>query len=555
MVTRSGGVQMADKKDKLEKNTGERMKVLVKEKIAQAGVDILKEHFDVEIRTDMSDEELTEKINDYDAILVRSASKITADVLQNATRPKMIGRAGVGVDNIDVKAATQKGIVVANAPGSNSLSVAEHAIGLLLAQVRDIPNANSSMHSGLWEKNKFKGVEITDKMLGIMGLGKIGVLMAQRAKGLRMHVIAYDPYVSEDRFRELGIERAETPDDLYAVSDFISVHLPKTAETTGLIGDAAFAKMKKGVRIINSARGGIVDEAALVRALESGQVASAGLDVFSAEPVPPDFPLAKFSNVVMTPHLGASTTEGQDRAGIIVAEQIVAGLTGGVVSYAVNIPSVSQEAMAAIGPFLPLAETLGQLMAAIAVGPLSKVTVHYQGELAEHDTRLLTLAATKGLVSGGADEAVNYVNAPTIAAGRGLQVSEAKDRRSPDYTNLITLTAADKQGELNTGGTAFGPKDRMRLVRIYRHDIDIEPSEHMVFMRYEDVPGMIGRVGTIIGGHSINIAFMNVGRKKVEGKAVMGLALDDPLPPDVLDELCNIPGVDGVRAVELSPGS
>jgi D-3-phosphoglycerate dehydrogenase len=365
-------------------------------------------------------------------------------------------------------------------------------------------------------------------------------------------VIAYDPYVSVDRFRELGIERAETPEDLYAVADFISVHLPKTLETMGMIGDDAFAKMKQGVRIINSARGGIVDEEALVRALESGRVASAGLDVFSSEPVPEDFPLAKLDNVIMTPHLGASTTEGQDRAGIIVAEQIVAGLTGGVVTYAVNIPSVSKEAMEAIGPFLPLAETLGQLMSAVAEGPLSKVTVHYEGELAEHDTRLLTLAAAKGLVEAGSDEAVNFVNAPTIAADRGLQVSEALDRRSPDYTNLITLRTTDKQGELTAGGTVFGPKNRPRLVQIYRHAIDIEPSAHMVFLRYEDVPGMIGRIGTIIGGHGINIAFMNVGRRKVEGKAVMGLALDDPLPAAALDEIRAVPGLDSVRAVELS---
>ncbi len=530
---------------------GDKVKVLVKEKIAQAGIDILKEHFDVEVRTDMTDEELTERINDYDAIIVRSASQISADVLRNATRPKMIGRAGVGVDNIDVKAATQKGIVVANAPGSNSLSVAEHALGLLLAQVRQIPNANASMHAGQWEKSKFKGMEITDKVLGIMGLGKIGILVAQRAKGLHMQVVAYDPYVSVDRFGDLGIERAETPEALYAVSDFISVHLPKTAETVGMIDDGAFAKMKKGVRIINSARGGIVDEEALMRALESGQVASAGLDVFSKEPVPADFPLAKFDNVIMTPHLGASTTEGQDRAGVVVAEQIVAGLTGGVVTYAVNIPSVSEEAMRAIGPFLPLCETLGHLMSAIAEGPLSKVTVHYEGALADHDTKLLSLAVTKGLVEWGSDEAVNYVNAPLIAAERGLQVSEAIDRLSPDYTNLITLNAVDKQGELSTAGTVFGPRDRMRLVQVYRHDIDIEPSEHMVFMRYEDVPGMIGRVGTIIGGSGINIAFMNVGRKKVEGKAVMGLALDDPLPSAILDEVRKISGVDGVRAVEL----
>ena len=531
------------------------MKVLVKEKIAQAGIDMLKEHFDVEVNTDMTDEELKQKINDYDAIIVRSASKITADILEDAKRVRMIGRAGVGVDNIDVKAATKKGIVVANAPGSNSLSVAEHAIGLLLAQVRQIPNANASMHAGKWEKSKFKGVEITDKVLGIMGLGKIGVLVAQRAKGLMMNVIAYDPYVSVDRFREMGIKRAETPEDLYAASDFISVHLPKSPETMGLIGDAAFEKMKKGVRIINSARGGIVDEAALARALEAGKVASAGLDVFSSEPIPEDFPLTKFDNVVMTPHLGASTTEGQDRAGTIVCEQIVAGLTGGVVTYAVNIPSVSKEAMETIGPFLPLAETLGQLMSAVAEGPLSKVTVHYEGLLADHDTRLLTLAVTKGLVEGGSDEAVNFVNAATIAIDRGLQLSEAKDRRSPDYTNLITLKTTDKAGELTAGGTVFGPKNRLRLVKVYRHAIDIEPSQHMVFLRYEDVPGMIGRIGTLIGAHGVNIAFMNVGRKKVEGKAIMGLALDDQLPASVLDEIRAVPGVDSVRAVELTPVS
>ncbi len=536
------------------RRTGAKMKVLVKEKIAETGIDILKQHFEVEVRTDMTDAELKEKINDYDAVIVRSATQVTADILENATRLKMIGRAGVGVDNIDVKAATQKGIMVVNAPGSNSLSVAEHALGLLLAQVRDIPNANASMHAGRWEKSKFKGEEITGKTLGILGLGKIGVLTAQRAKGLRMQVIAYDPYVSPERFEELGIERAETPDQLYAASDYISIHLPKTPETIGMINDEAFAKMKKGVRIINCARGDIVDEAALVRALESGQVASAGLDVFSKEPLPSDSPLLKFANVIMTPHLGASTTEGQDRAGLIVAEQIVAGLTGGVVSYAVNIPAVSEEAMRTIGPFLPLAETLGQLMASIAEGPLSKVTVQYSGEIAEQDTRLLTLAATKGLVQVGAEETVNYVNAPTLAAERGLQVSEARDRRSPDYTNLITLKAVDREGELNTAGTVFGPRNRMRLVQVYRHDIDIEPSAHMVFLRYEDVPGMIGRIGTIIGGHGINIAFMNVGRKKVEGKAVMGLALDDPLPASVLDELRNIPGVDGVRAVELALG-
>jgi D-3-phosphoglycerate dehydrogenase len=336
------------------------------------------------------------------------------------------------------------------------------------------------------------------------------------------------------------------------VADFISVHLPKSPETMGLIGDAAFDKMKPGVRVINTARGGIIDEAALVRALESGKVASAGLDVFSSEPVPADFALARFENVIMTPHLGASTAEGQDRAGVIVAEQIVAGLTGGVVTYAVNIPSISKADMEAIGPFLSLAETLEQLLRAVSDGPLSKVTVRYEGEVAEHDTRLLTIAATKGLVAAGSDEAVNFVNAPTMAAGRGLQIAETKERRSLDYTNLISLSTVDRQGEMTAGGTVFGPKNRPRLLQIYRHNIDIEPSEHMVFLRYDDIPGMIGRIGTIIGSHNVNIAFMNVGRKKVEGKAVMGLALDEPLPVEVLDQIRAVPEVDDVREVELS---
>lgn len=268
--------------------------------------------------------------------------------------------------------------------------------------------------------------------------------------------------------------------------------------------------------------------------------------------MPPDFPLAKFDNVIMTPHLGANTAEGQDRAGVIVAEQVVAGLSGGVVTYAVNIPSISKEDMDAIGPFLSLAETLGQLLTAVADGPLSKVTVHYEGEVAEHDTRLITLAVTKGLVAAGADEGVNFVNAPTIAAERGLQIGEVKERRSLDYTNLISLSTTDRQGEMTAGGTVFGPKNRPRLLQIYRHNIDIEPSEHMVFLRYDDIPGMIGKIGTIIGGHKVNIAFMNVGRKKVEGKAVMGLALDDSLSPEVLDEIQAVPEVDDVRAVELS---
>ncbi len=526
-------------------------RVLVKEKISATGIELLREQFDVDVNTAMTDAELKERINDYDALIVRSATKVTADILENSTRLRIIGRAGSGVDNIDVKAATKKGIVVANAPESNAMAAAEHAVALMMAQARQIPQAHVSLKSGKWERSKFGGVELTGKTLGLIGLGRIGMIVAQRAKGLRMEVIAYDPYVSSDRFRENGLEQAVDLDAVYEKADFITVHLPKTPETLGIVNDEAFGKMKDGVRIVNAARGGIVDEDSLVRALQSGKVASAGLDVFSQEPPPADFPLLAFDNVVATPHLGASTEEAQDKAGTMIAEQVAAGLLGQFVSNAVNIPSVSAEDMEAVGPFLHLAETVGKLIMALADGPVEEFTVHYEGQIAEQDTRLLTVALTKALLEGRVEDVVNYVNAPSIAEERGLKISEVKDRRSRDFTNLITLTAKGPKGEFSAGGTTFGPKHRPRLVQVYGHDIDIEPSKHMAFFRYEDVPGMIGRVGTVLGSHGINIAFMNVGRKKMEGAAIMGVALDDPIPQAVLDEILALDGFSEARAVEL----
>lgn len=526
-------------------------RVLVKEKISEAGVDLLRQHFEVDVRTDMTDAELKERINEYDALIIRSATKVTADMLEGSTRLKIIGRAGTGVDNVDVKAATKKGIVVANAPESNSVAAAEHALALLMAQCRQIPQAYMSMKAGKWERSKFSGVELTGKTLGVIGLGRIGMLVAQRAKGLRMDVIAYDPYVSSERFRENGLEQADTLDAVYAKADFITVHMPKTPETLGMINDEAFAKMKDGVRIVNAARGGIVDEGALARAVESGKVASAGLDVFTQEPIPADFPLLAYDNVVVTPHLGASTEEAQDKAGTIIAEQVTAGLLNQFVSNAVNIPAVSAEAMEAVGPFLPLAEILGRLIMAIADGPLEDFTIHYEGQIADHDTRLVTVAVVKALLEGRVEETVNYVNAPSIAEERGLKIAEVKDKRSRDFTNLITVVSKDRRGELTAAGTTIGPKHKPRLVKIYRHDIDIEPAKHMAFFQYDDVPGMIGRVGTALGERGINIAFMNVGRRKTEGRAVMGVALDDPIPQEVLDDIVKMPGFHEARAVEL----
>ncbi len=528
-----------------------RARVLVKEKIAAAGVELLKEHFEVDVVTDMSDETFKERINEYDAVIIRSASKLTADVLEPANRLKVIGRAGSGVDNVDVKVATKKGIVVANAPDSNSLAVAELTLGLLFSMVRHIAQADASTKAGKWEKSKFKGEELTDKVLGLIGFGRIGALVAQRAKGLRLDVIAYDPYVSAERFREMGVEQAETPDEVYAKADYITIHLPKTAETAGFVDAEAIAKMKDGVRLVNCARGGIVDEAALLEGLRSGKVASAALDVFSKEPLPEDSPFRALDNVVLTPHLGASTGEAQDKAGVTIAEQVAAGLLGQFVSNAVNIPSVSGETMEAVGPFLPLAEMLGNLIVSIADGRLEKLTVRYEGGLADADTRLLTVAVLKGMLQGRVEESVNFVNASSIAEERGLQIAEERDRRARDYTNLITVVSEDKRGELTVGGTTIGPKHKPRLVRIYRHDIDLEPAEHMAFFQYDDVPGMIGRVGTALGERGINIGFMNVGRKKVEGRAVMGVALDQPISQALLDEIATMPGFYEARAVEL----
>lgn len=529
----------------------DKARVLVKEKISPLGVDLLKEHFEVDVRTDMTDEELKQEINEYDGLIIRSGTQVTADILEDSRRLKVIGRAGTGVDNIDVSAATKKGVVVANAPESNAVAAAEHTIALLTAQVRHIPQAHMSLKGGKWERSKFKGLELTGKTLGVVGLGRIGMLVAQRARGLRMKVIAYDPFVSGERFREHGLEKADSPEDVYAKADFVTVHLPKTPETMGFVGREAFARMKDGVRVVNAARGGIIDEGALQEALDSGKVASAGIDVYSEEPCPPDFPLLAYDNVVVTPHLGASTEEAQDKAGTIIAEQVKAALLNEFVSNAVNIPSVSDEALERLQPFLPLAETLGKLIVAIADGPIEDFSVHCEGQLADYDTRLLTTAVLKGTLEGRVEESLNYVNAGSIAEERGFNVSEVSDRHSRDFTNLLTVVSKDRHGELSAGGTTIGPNNRPRLVKIYRHDIDIEPAQHMAFFQYEDVPGMIGKVGTVLGENSINVAFMNVGRRKAGGKAVMAVTLDDPIPQSVLEEIRELPGFHEARAVEL----
>lgn len=516
---------------------------MVKEKIAQAGIDKLKAAgFKVDVRTDMGADELLEEIGQYDALIIRSATKVTEEVISRANKLKVIGRAGIGVDNVDLEAATKRGIIVANAPQSNIISAAEHTIALMMACARNISQASASVKDGKWERSKFQGVEVYEKTLGTIGLGRIGTLVAARARGLGMKVVGYDPYVSKDRFAQLGIERAATIDEVLKVADFITVHLPKTKETIGMFGEREFAVMKDGVRLVNTARGGIYQLDALVNALNSGKVAAIGIDVFDEEP-PAGNPLLDLEQTVCTPHLGASTVEAQDKAGTMIAEQVIAGLKGEFVSNAVNIPLVSAEAMEAVKPFLPLAEKLGKLFNKLAEEGTNSIEIEYVGPISKSETKLLTIAVLKGFFEGVVEEQVNYVNAPIFAEERGIDVRESTKASSQDYINVIRVKGQNG-GEVNSvAGTLVGKKNQERFVNIYEFDIDMVPSKYMAFFRYEDVPGMIGKVGTLLGNNSINIANMQVGRKKIGGEALMGLNVDTPIPDHVIEEIKSSAGI------------
>jgi D-3-phosphoglycerate dehydrogenase len=451
-------------------------------------------------------------------------------VIAHGTRLKVIGRAGVGVDNVDVDAATRRGIVVANAPESNIVSAAEHTIGLLTALARNIPQAHAALVDGRWERSKWGGVELADKVLGVLGFGRIGRLVARRALGLQMKVVAYDPFVPAERFRELGAEPASF-DDVLARSDFVTLHLPLNDETRGAIDADAIAKMKDGARLINAARGELVDEAALVDALESGKLAGAAIDVYPEEPY--TGPLLRAPRVVVTPHLAASTDEAQDRAGVIVAEQVAAALEGGLVTNAVNIPTVGADDLEVLGPYIPLAARLGRIALDIAGGDVRKIAIEVYGELAEYDTRLLTVAALNGAFQGRTEDAVNYVNAPVVAAERGIDVVEEKRRSSRDFTNLVAVSA----DEARVAGTIIGNENRLWLVSALGFELEMELSPRTVLLRYDDVPGVIGRVGTLFGEAGVNIANMAVSRTREGGKALMALSIDSPAPPELLAKL------------------
>jgi D-3-phosphoglycerate dehydrogenase len=508
-------------------------KILVREEIAEAGIRLLRDRgFEVDVD---GDSDLAETIAGYDAIIVRSATKVTADLIARADNLKVIGRAGVGIDNVDVEAATRRGIVVANAPESTVISAAEHTIGLLVALTRNIPQAHAALKQGRWERKTYGGVELADKTLGVLGFGRIGQQVARRAAGLGMRVVAYDPFVSRDRFRELGVERVENEDDVYAAADFLTLHLPLTDETRESLNANAFAKMRDGVRIVNAARGALVDEGDLLDALKSGKVGGAALDVFSTEPYAG--PLLELDNVVVTPHLAASTEEAQDRAGVIIAEQVAAALQGGLVSNAVNIPVIGAEDLEVLGAYIPLAAKLGRLAMELAEGDVEELRLTYFGALSQYDTRLLTVAALNGAFQGRSDQPVNYVNAPMIAAERGVNVREERSRSARDYTNLVRVESVSGGQPLRVAGTTMGNDNRLWLVSALGFELDMELAPLLVVFRYDDVPGVIGKVGTLFGAAGVNIANMTVSRTRQGGQALMALSIDSPAPPELVQQI------------------
>jgi D-3-phosphoglycerate dehydrogenase / 2-oxoglutarate reductase len=526
-----------------------RARVLVREQIADAGVELLRERFDVDVD---ANGDLAATIGDYDAIVIRSATKLTADVIERGERLKVIGRAGVGVDNVDVDAATRRGIVVANAPESTVTSAAEHTVGLLVALARNIPQAHAALKQGRWERSAWGGIELEGKTLGVLGFGRIGQQVARRALGLGMRVVAYDPFVAKERFRELGAERAESPDDVLAVAEFLTLHLPLTSETRGFLDAEAIAKLPDGARVINAARGELVDEDALIEALRSGKLAAAAIDVYAQEPY--SGPLLELENVVVTPHLAASTEEAQDRAGLIVAEQVAAALEGALVSNAVNIPSIGAEDLEVLGPYVPLAAKLGRLAMDLAEGRAERITLSYYGVLSGYDTRLLTVAALNGAFQGRSDQPVNYVNAPVIAAERGIEVAEERRRASRDFTNLVRVEIASNGERVRAAGTTIGTENRHWLVNALGFELEMELAPLMVFFRYDDVPGVIGRVGTLFGEAGVNIANMAVSRTRRGGKALMALSLDGEPPPELV-EAVREQGFDDAHVIRLGASS
>lgn len=527
--------------------------VLVAEELSPAGIALLEHDFDLRHVDGTNRPALLAALADADAVIVRSATRMDAEAIAASPKLRVIARAGVGLDNVDVPAATRAGVMVVNAPQSNIISAAEHAIALLLASARNIPPADAALKQGDWQRSKFTGVELHDKIVGVVGLGRIGMLVAQRLAAFGVKLVAYDPYIPAARAAQLGV-RLVSLDELLRDSDFITVHLPKTPETVGLIGEEALRQVKPTVRIVNAARGGIVDEHALAVALKEGRVAGAGVDVFTSEPAT-DSPLFGFDSVVVTPHLGASTHEAQEKAGTAVARSVALALGGELVPDAVNVQggTIAEE----VRPGLPLAEKLGRIFTALAGGVAAQLDVEVRGEITQHDVKVLELAALKGVFLDVVEEAsVSYVNAPLLAQERGVEVRLMTSPDSPDFRNLVTVRGTLPDANVvSVSGTLSGPRHIEKIVEVDGFDIELVPTEHMLFLRYVDRPGVVGVVGRHLGDAGVNIAGMQVSRDTKGGHALLGMTVDSAIPPYVVDEIVREIQAENARAVDLSPAS
>jgi D-3-phosphoglycerate dehydrogenase len=526
-----------------------RAKVLVSDPIAAEGIAILEKAADVDVKTGLSKDELQAIIGNYDALAVRSETKVTAEILAAATNLKIIGRAGVGVDNIDVAKATERGILVVNSPEGNTIAAAELTVALLLALARNIPQADSSLRGGEWKRSKFTGVEVYKKTLGVIGFGKIGREVAKRLQSFGMNVLAYDPYLTEDQAAQLGVRQVDL-NTLYRESDYITLHVPKTKETAGMIGKDQIALMKPDVRLVNVARGGLIDEAALSEALITNRIAGAAIDVYSVEPASPDNPVLKHPNVIHTPHLGASTEEAQVNVAVDIAEQIVDVLAGKPARAAVNMPSIAADVLIKIQPYLTLAEKIGALQAQLSKGTPTKVEVIYSGDFAELPTVHLTRAVLKGVLEPVLTESVNYVNAPGLAAARGIQVVESRKPLSDEHSCMLTVRVTGTAGVREVCGTVYG-RNEVRIVHIDGYRVNIDPKGAMLVTEHTDRPGIIGKVGTLLGNEGVNIAGMHVGREGEGKKALMILRIDDVVQDSLLQAIRKIDGLESAVQVQL----
>ncbi len=524
------------------------MKILVSDKLSDQGVKILKDGgFEVDVKTGLSPEELKGIIGQYDGLVVRSATKATADIISAANNLKVIGRAGAGVDNIDSEAASKRGIVVMNTPGGNTVTTAEHAIAMMMALTRHIPQADASMKKEKWDKKSFSGREVYNKTIGVIGLGKVGSVVASLAQGLKMNVIAYDPFISKEVAEQRGIELAEL-DEIYKRADYITVHTPGSKETKGLIGKAAFDKMKKGVMVINCARGGIVEEQALIEALDSGKVAGAAIDVFVKEP-PEDWTVIKHPKIICTPHLGASTEEAQENVALAIADQIVDYLKNGVIRNAVNTPSVGPEMLPKVKPYIELAEKMGTFVGQVITGRIEKITINYSGSVAELDTKPVTVALLKGFFSAIVSE-VNYVNAPVIAKERGIAVVESHSTKEDIFTNKISVTVQLDSGSRYLAGSVFKAND-LRFVEIDNYSIEVIPEGNMLVIYNKDLPGTVGNIGATLGKEKINIARLFLGRDKEQGTAIIIINVDSDVANGVIEKLRQVPNTITVTKVVI----